>query len=133
MNPQEIFKARRLDNGEWISNDLTKIKDGRFFFDKKESRLIEIDPATLTQISGKVVEERDMLKLQVSTGLGLIDKLRQALESSTKERDAAVGRVKELEEVLEIIEKDPRIPDTISALIFQALKSDEKLKEAQGE
>lgn len=48
-----IFKAKRLDNGEWIQGDLRHWRSGRVgIHDEVTHRTIEVDPETVGEYSG---------------------------------------------------------------------------------
>ena len=47
-----IFKARRLDNGEWVFGDLNHFSDGRAAIADSEQDWFLVDPETVCQYTG---------------------------------------------------------------------------------
>lgn len=88
MKDRYLFKAKRLDNGEWVEGDLFQNFDGRVFVgelvvtDYKGTAddrfdlgigFDEIDPATVCQCTGlkdkngKLIWENDIIRTKVGT------------------------------------------------------------------
>jgi hypothetical protein len=59
------FKGKRIDNGEWVEGDVGVCPDGRRYIFPQENHKqnsIPVDPATVEQISGDLVDENKRLR-----------------------------------------------------------------------
>jgi len=59
MNREILFRAKRLNNGEWVEGSLVKARDGYFIFDQ-DFNAIHKDPEYHDQGMGCGLEDRNI-------------------------------------------------------------------------
>lgn len=60
MNNRYLFKAKRIDNGEWVEGDLIHAPDGRMGI-ITEDDLVTVMPDTLCQCTGLTDKNRNLI------------------------------------------------------------------------
>lgn len=83
MEDRYLFKAKRLDNGEWVQGYLFGIWEKRYILlgmINDIPNMVEVDPSTICQCTGlkdrngKLIWENDVVRCEVGTAEVIWDK-----------------------------------------------------------
>lgn len=84
MEDRDLFKAKRIDNGEWVQGYLYGIWEKRYILwgmINDVPNIIEVDPSTICRCTGSkdkndnLIWENDVVKCKVGTAKVIFDRL----------------------------------------------------------